>query len=87
MIAAIRGSEPQQLIGPYVFDGHCDRGRAEVWLERLYQVLPAGRKHYLILDNASFYRGDSLEEIARCYGLQLMYLPPYSPELDPIERC
>ena len=87
LIAAIRGSEPQQLIEPYVFSGHCDRRLVEVWLERLCQALPAGRKHYLILDNASFHKGGGLEEIARRYGHQLMYLPPYSPELNPIERC
>jgi transposase len=41
----------------------------------------------LILDNASFHKGGRIEEIAKSYGHVLMYLPPYSPELNPIERC
>lgn len=81
------GSAPTQLIEPYVFHGHCERSWVEVWLEKLCQALPQGQKHYLILDNASFHKGGRLEQIASSYGHVLMYLPPYSPELNPIEKC
>ncbi len=37
--------------------------------------------HTIILDNASIHRGKSL------VGKQLMYLPPYSPQLNPVEMC
>lgn len=87
LISAVRGSAPTRLIEPYVFSGHCERSWIEVWLERLCQVLPEGQKHYLILDNASFHKGGKLEEISSSYGHVLMYLPAYSPELNPIEKC
>ena len=87
LISAVLGSQSHQLIEPYVFSGHCERTWVEQWLEHLCQSLPQGEKHYLILDNASFHKGGRIEEIAKRYGHVLMYLPPYSPELNPIEKC
>lgn len=87
LISAVRGNSPYQLIEPYVFTGHCARTWIEQWLEKLCQSLPKGEKHYLILDNASFHKGGRIKEIIQQYGHILMYLPPYSPELNPMERC
>lgn len=87
LISAVLGSAPQALIEPYVFEGHCDRVWVEYWLERLCQCLPRGEKHYLIMDNASFHKGGEIKAIVEKYGHALMYLPAYSPELNPIEQC
>ncbi len=38
------------------------------------------------MDNASFHRKKQLYEICRKYSCNLIFLPPYSPELDPIEK-
>ncbi len=56
-----------------------------LWLERdLIPKLPAGA--VLVVDNASFHRrADTTEIIARA-GHSLEYLPPYSPDLNPIEH-
>ena len=40
----------------------------------------------IILDNASFHRKQVLRDIAARYGVLVLFLPPYSPELNPIER-
>lgn len=39
-----------------------------------------------MLDNAAFHHGGRIQAIAQPYGQVLMYLPPYSPELNPIEH-
>ena len=42
----------------------------------------------VVLDNASFHKGDSMDKRRRKWmgqGLFLYYLPPYSPELNRIE--
>ncbi|WP_156623543.1 transposase [Faucicola atlantae] len=39
-----------------------------------------------MLDNARFHHGGDLKQIAELYNIELMYLPPYSPELNPIEQ-
>ena len=41
-------------------------------------------------DNCKFHRygpGETLDELCRMYGVKLVYLPPYSPELNPIESA
>ena len=39
----------------------------------------------VVLDNASIHRYPELEECIRMHGARLVYLPPYSPQLNPIE--
>jgi transposase len=40
----------------------------------------------VIMDNASFHRKKGLYEIASRYNIILLFLPPYSPDLNPIEH-
>ena len=57
--------------------------------------LPANEKYYLLLDNSRIHKtskelmslGLSIEELARQKNVVLVYLPPYSPELNPAEKC
>jgi len=39
----------------------------------------------VVLDNLSVLKVDGLHEIAQKYGARLRYLPPYSPDFNPIE--
>ena len=39
-----------------------------------------------MLDNARFHRKRILEKIIRETGHRLLFLPPYSPDLNPIEK-
>ncbi|WP_407682425.1 transposase [Pseudocalidococcus azoricus] len=41
----------------------------------------------IILDNASFHKRQDLEQVIEEAHCQLWYLPKYSPDLNPIERC
>ena len=38
------------------------------------------------MDNASFHRSERIEELCFDKGVKLVYLPPYSPDLNPIEE-
>jgi transposase len=38
------------------------------------------------MDNASFHHSDRIEEMCRDAGVKVVYLPPYSPDLNPIEE-
>jgi transposase len=40
----------------------------------------------IILDNASFHKGGVIFDIVKQLGCNLLYLPPYSPDLNPIEH-
>ena len=57
----------------------------EAWFERhLIPELEQGA--VIVLDNASFHRKKRLYEIAEQYKVKIIFLPPYSPELNPIEH-
>ena len=39
-----------------------------------------------VMDNASFHHSERIEEMCLCAGVKLVYLPPYSPDFNPIEE-
>jgi len=43
-------------------------------------------KSVLIMDNASFYHTERVKDLCSVAGVKLVYLPPYSPGLNPIEE-
>ena len=74
------------LFAPMTFDGSCNRSVLEKWLEEvLLPQLSPGK--VLVLDNASFHKGGRIRELVEGAGCELLYLPPYSPDLNPIEQC
>lgn len=56
-----------------------------MWLEQclLPQLQPGS---VIVIDNASFHRSDVIDEIVAQAECELWYLPPYSPDLNKIER-
>ncbi len=57
----------------------------EEWFEwELLSTVPEGS--VIVMDNATFHRKAKLCEIASRYGVAVLFLPPYSPELNPIEK-
>ena len=57
----------------------------EEWFETF--LLPElTEKSVIIMDNAAFHRIDLLQEIAKKHGHVVLPLPPYLPDLNPIEK-
>ena len=55
------------------------------WFEQA--LLPElGPGTTIILDNASAHKSPKILDIARSYGCKVLFLPPYSPDLNPIEK-
>lgn len=80
-----------KLIAPMTFEGSCKRDKVESWLHTLGQALPKDKaggypQRFLIMDNAKFHYGGDLRHIASLYHITLLYLPTYSPELNPVEN-
>ena len=58
----------------------------ETWLEKcLIPVLQPGQ--VVIMDNATFDKGGRIKDLIESVGCRLLYLPPYSPDLNRIEKC
>jgi transposase len=55
-------------------------------LQRLEDKRPAGAKTYLVLDNASYNKAIRVREQAEASQIVLKFQPPYSPNLNLIER-
>ena len=57
----------------------------EEWFKKyLLAVLLIGS--VIVMDNASFHRKRILKELAIEKGCRIIFLPPYSPDLNPIEK-
>ena len=74
------------LVCPMSFEGYCDRSVVDMYFARvLLPSIPKGS--VIILDNASFHRSPSTLAIVEAAGCALMFLPAYSPDLNPIEHA
>lgn len=71
-----------------VFRGATDGAVFEDFLAQLLQH--CGRwpepKSVVVMDNASFHHSERISQLCADAGVKLIYLPPYSPDLNPIEE-
>jgi transposase len=84
-ISVIAGLNQSKLMAPCYFTGYTDANFFNAWLEQeLRPTLTAGMT--VIMDNARFHKSDRTREIIENAGCKLLFLPPYSPDLNPIEH-
>ena len=84
-VSIISGLCQGKLIAPLTFVGSCNRSLYEKWLaEKLLPELKLGQT--VILDNATFHHSEKIRELIKSAGCELLYLPPYSPDLNDIEH-
>ena len=58
----------------------------EAYVERL--LAPTLRRgQVVVMDNLSAHKGERVRELIEERGCELLYLPPYSPDLNPIEEA
>lgn len=74
-----------KLFAPLTFEGSCNRDLFENWLKNclLPQLNPGD---LIIIDNASFHKGEYIKEIVEEAKCEIWYLPSYSPDLNKIEN-
>ena len=74
-----------QILAPLVYSGTMDTSLFEFWFtEQLLPSLDVGT--VIVMDNASFHSKKRLICAAQKAECSLLFLPPYSPELNPIEK-
>ena len=71
-----------------VYEGSTDAQIFEGFIEELlpYCAKWPNPKSALIMDNASFYHSERIQQLCDDAGVVLRYLPPYSPDFNPIEE-
>ena len=73
-----------KVFAPLTFEGSCNHHVVEAWLnESLLPQLQPG--DIIVMDNATFHKGETIRELVAEAGCVIWYLPPYSPDLN--KRC
>lgn len=81
----VAGQIGNKVIAPFLYDWTTNSQWFEVWFEwHFCPELPSGS--VIVMDNASFHRKAPLEFIVAFYGHRILWLPPYSPDKNPIEH-
>lgn len=74
------------FIAPFVLDGPINREAFEAYVEQV--LCPELRPgDIVIMDNLSSHKGPRVRELIKTAGAELHYLPPYSPDFNPIENA
>jgi transposase len=82
----IAGLRCHGMVAPWIVDAPMNARRFETWIEtQLAPELQAG--DVVILDNVAFHKSERAAELVRQRGAWLLFLPPYSPDLNPIEMA
>jgi transposase len=81
-LAALRND---RIEAPCLFDGPINGERFQAYVEQfLVPTLKPG--DVVILDNLGSHKGKAIRQAIRGAGARLLFLPKYSPDLNPIEQ-
>jgi len=82
----VAGLRTAGISAPYVFEGAINGQRFRAYVEQmLVPTLAPG--DIVLLDNLRSHKVAGIAEAIAARGAQLIYLPPYSPDLNPIEQA
>jgi transposase len=74
------------FIAPWVLDGPINRDAFETFVKKV--LVPELRKgDIVVMDNLSSHKGPKVRQLIEAAGASLLYLPPYSPDFNPIENA
>lgn len=80
----LAGLRHDSIVAPFVLDGPINGIAFTAWVRQcLVPTLKVG--DIVILDNLGSHKGKTVRDAIRQVGAHLLFLPPYSPDLNPIE--
>lgn len=81
-LAALR---PDRIDAPWVVDGPINGELFRLYVEKVLVPTPK-RGDIVILDNLGSHKSKAVRAALRAAGARLFFLPPHSPDLNPIEQ-
>jgi transposase len=82
----VAGLRQDGIVAPFVLDGPINRDAFEAYVAQvLVPELQPGDT--VIMDNLSSHKGPRIRALIEAAGASLLYLPPYSPDFNPIENA
>ncbi|MGB8646970.1 MAG: IS630 family transposase [Anaerolineae bacterium] len=76
----------QGIQAPWLMQGAMDGAAFEVYIAQVL-VPSLQRGDIVLIDNLSFHKATHIRRLIESAGARLEFLPPYSPDLNPIELC
>jgi transposase len=74
------------LVAPMVLDGPINRNAFQAYVDQvLVPALSPG--DVVVMDNLGSHKGPAVRRAIEAGGARLLYLPPYSPDFNPIENA
>ena len=74
----------KHVLAPMLFEGTCNTIVFNTWLEKLL-CKELDQNTVVIMDNATFHKSATTKKLIEHTGATLLFLPPFSPDLNPIE--
>lgn len=82
----VAGLTLRGMTSPFVLSGPINRAAFETYVEKV--LVPELRPgDIVIMDNLSSHKGPRVRSMIETAGAELLYLPPYSPDFNPIENA
>lgn len=82
----IAGLRVDELSAPWLINGPMNRAAFDIYIET--QLAPTLRPgDVVIADNLSAHKSTRAQELLKDQGCWMLFLPPYSPDLNPIEMA
>ena len=84
-VSLIAGERHWRVDRPFMFEGYCNAAVFEAYVEHI--LLPELKPgQVVVIDNARFHQSLITRQLIEHAGCILKFLPPYSPDLPPIEH-
>ena len=82
----VAGLRLSGIAAPFVLDGPINRDAFQAYVDRvLVPELTPG--DIVVMDNLGSHKGSAVREAIEAAGAQVLFLPPYSPDFNPIEMA
>lgn len=82
----VAGLRLSGIAAPFVLDGPINRDAFQAYIDRVWvpELIP---RDVVIMDNLGSHKGPGVRAAIEAAGARLLFLPPYSPEFNPIEMA
>lgn len=81
----VAGLGARGVVAPWVLDGPINGDAFETYVRRVLVPEPE-HGDVVVMDNLSSHKKPAVRTAIRARGARLLFLPPYSPDLNPIEQ-
>jgi transposase len=82
----VAGLRLDGIAAPMVLDGPINRDAFQAYVDQVL-VPELKRGDVVVMDNLSSHKGPAVRRAIEAAGANLLYLPPYSPDFNPIENA